>query len=74
MDNTVQQYNHNVETRLNNIREKLHEAGYVDVMQLSESMKVSLATIRRDLQILEENGGMHPKTRGRNPRSNKHKT
>ncbi|MHC1771754.1 MAG: DeoR/GlpR family DNA-binding transcription regulator [Flexilinea sp.] len=56
MDNTVQQYNHNVETRLNNIREKLHEAGYVDVMQLSESMKVSLATIRRDLQILEEMG------------------
>src|SRR4051812_30149139 len=40
--------------RIAQILEMLNETGTVDVPHLAEQFRVSLATVRRDLQLLEE--------------------
>ena len=58
MDNTSlnQEMNNKLRARLDIVRKELQDKGYVDIISLSETMKVSQATIRRDLQTLESLG------------------
>ena len=52
----MQENSQKTEKRLQIIRDLLRDEGYVDIAQLVESLNVSDATIRRDLQYLEKNG------------------
>lgn len=45
-----------IELRQNEILRLLSENGYMEVTDLSEQLNVSVATIRRDLQLLEKKG------------------
>ncbi len=38
------------------ILDKLHEEGYVSVAELSQEMKVTMVTVRKDLKLLEDKG------------------
>ena len=48
----MQENSQKTEKRLQIIRDLLRDEGYVDIAQLVESLNVSDATIRRDLQYL----------------------
>ena len=52
----MQEFNQKAEKRLQIIRDLLRDEGYVDIAQLCGDLKVSEATIRRDLQYLEKIG------------------
>ena len=47
------------ETRANRIMELLRKNGTVEAAQLSRLMQVSVVTIRKDLQRMEEEGLLH---------------
>lgn len=63
----MQENSQKTEKRLQIIRDLLRDEGYVDIAQLVESLNVSDATIRRDLQYLEKNGECSRKRGGAIP-------
>ena len=60
----IRQYSSPCPQRRERLRQMLREGGVARVEDLRKSLDVSVATIRRDLEILEEQGQNSPGTRG----------